>query len=214
MHNKRLRDRRLRNKGLKDDEDPLVCEDVASDNEWFIDDETDLPLSDLQLEDLSVDVLRGEADQGGVSTSATPHTSTSSAAKDVEGDRIFGIRSFSVRLGQKPVFWTCVCLLEMAYAVAIVTGVTSTCLWSKFPTVLGHAVLALILWNNARSVSLTSKAAITSFYMFIWKLFYAESVSLQEETKNSFLAGSNNQVTKDEAVKPQGIVGDPYNAKG
>ncbi|KAL0919159.1 hypothetical protein M5K25_011233 [Dendrobium thyrsiflorum] len=81
MHNKRLRDRRLRNKGLKDDEDPLVCEDVASDNEWFIDDETDLPLSDLQLEDLSVDVLRGEADQGGASTSATPHTSTSSAAK-------------------------------------------------------------------------------------------------------------------------------------
>ncbi|KAL0906544.1 hypothetical protein M5K25_025046 [Dendrobium thyrsiflorum] len=81
MHNKRLRDRRLRNKGLKDDEDPLVCEDVASDNEWFIDDETDLPLSDLQLEDLSVDVLRSEADQRGASTSATPHTSTSSAAK-------------------------------------------------------------------------------------------------------------------------------------
>ncbi|KAL0922772.1 hypothetical protein M5K25_006789 [Dendrobium thyrsiflorum] len=78
---KRSPDRRLRNKGLKDDEDPLVCEDVASDNEWFIDDETDLPLSDLQLEDLSVDVLRGEADQGGASTSATPHTSTSSAAK-------------------------------------------------------------------------------------------------------------------------------------
>ncbi|KAL0904192.1 hypothetical protein M5K25_026267 [Dendrobium thyrsiflorum] len=61
---------------------------VASDNEWFIDDETDLPLSDLQLEDLSVDVLRGEADQGGVSTSATPHTSTSSAAK---GKRKMGI---------------------------------------------------------------------------------------------------------------------------
>ncbi|KAL0919323.1 hypothetical protein M5K25_011411 [Dendrobium thyrsiflorum] len=77
-----------RRQGLKDDEDPLVCEDVASDNEWFIDDETDLPLSDLQLEDLSVDVLRGEADQGGVSTSATPHTSTSSAAK---GKRKMGI---------------------------------------------------------------------------------------------------------------------------
>ncbi|KAL0923847.1 hypothetical protein M5K25_004626 [Dendrobium thyrsiflorum] len=91
MHNKRLRDRRLRNKGLKDDEDPLVCEDVASDNEWFIDDETDLPLSDLQLEDLSVDVLRGEADQGGASTSATPHTSTSSAAQQAnKGKRKVG----------------------------------------------------------------------------------------------------------------------------
>ncbi|KAL0914500.1 hypothetical protein M5K25_014849 [Dendrobium thyrsiflorum] len=61
---------------------------VASDNEWFIDDETYLPLSNLQLEDLSVDVLRGEADQGGVSTSATPHTSTSSVAK---GKRKVGI---------------------------------------------------------------------------------------------------------------------------
>ncbi|KAL0907910.1 hypothetical protein M5K25_022364 [Dendrobium thyrsiflorum] len=81
MHNKRLRDRRLRNKGLKDDDDPLVCEDVASDTEWFIDDETELPLSDLQLEDLSMDVLKGEADQGGTSTSTTPHTSTSSAAQ-------------------------------------------------------------------------------------------------------------------------------------
>ncbi|KAL0925464.1 hypothetical protein M5K25_003796 [Dendrobium thyrsiflorum] len=86
MHNKMLRDRRLRNKGLKDDEDPLVCDDVASDNEWFIDDETDLPLSDLQLEDLSVDVLRGEADQAGTSTSTTPHTSTKRKVGNIEDD--------------------------------------------------------------------------------------------------------------------------------
>ncbi|KAL0904967.1 hypothetical protein M5K25_027133 [Dendrobium thyrsiflorum] len=86
-----LNSARLRNKGLKDDEDPLVCEDVASDNEWFIDDETDLPLSDLQLEDLSVDVLRGEADQGGTSTSTTPHTSTNSAAQQAnKGKRKVG----------------------------------------------------------------------------------------------------------------------------
>ncbi|PKU77944.1 hypothetical protein MA16_Dca011564 [Dendrobium catenatum] len=78
-HNKRLRERRLRKKRLKDDEDPLVCDDVSSDNEWFIDDETDLPLSDLQLEDLSVDVLRGEADQVGTSTSTAVGTSTGSA---------------------------------------------------------------------------------------------------------------------------------------
>ncbi|XP_020685173.1 uncharacterized protein LOC110101565 [Dendrobium catenatum] len=83
MHNKRLRDRRLRNKGLKDDEDPLVCDDLSSDNEWFIDDEADLSLSDLQVEDLNVDVLRGEADQTGTSTSTTPHTSTSSASKGI-----------------------------------------------------------------------------------------------------------------------------------
>ncbi|CAL5049072.1 unnamed protein product [Urochloa decumbens] len=93
---------------------------------------------------------------------------------DIEGDRIFGIRSFSVRLGQKKVFWICVGLLEMAYTVAIVMGATSTSLWSKAATIAGHSILAVILWSSARSVDLTSKAAITSFYMFIWKLFYAE----------------------------------------
>ncbi|WOL17374.1 putative homogentisate phytyltransferase 1, chloroplastic [Canna indica] len=88
---------------------------------------------------------------------------------DIEGDRIFGIRSFSVRLGQERVFWICVYLLEMAYTATIVIGATSSCLWSKFITILGHAVLASILWNRAKSLDLKSKAAVTSFYMFIWK---------------------------------------------
>jgi len=35
---------------------------------------------------------------------------------------------------------------------------------------LGHAVLASILFNHAKSVDLKSKASITSFYMFIWKV--------------------------------------------
>ncbi|CAM0909011.1 unnamed protein product [Alopecurus aequalis] len=93
---------------------------------------------------------------------------------DIEGDRIFGIQSFSVRLGQNKVFWICVGLLEMAYGVAVLMGAMSSSLWSKSVTVAGHAILASILWSCARSVDLTSKAAITSFYMFIWKLFYAE----------------------------------------
>ncbi|XP_020263575.1 probable homogentisate phytyltransferase 1, chloroplastic [Asparagus officinalis] len=93
---------------------------------------------------------------------------------DIDGDRIFGIRSFSVRLGQKKVFWICIYLLEMAYTVAMVVGATSSCLWSKCITILGHAILASILWNRARSLDSMTKAAITSFYMFVWKLFYAE----------------------------------------
>ncbi|XP_010548611.1 PREDICTED: homogentisate phytyltransferase 1, chloroplastic isoform X2 [Tarenaya hassleriana] len=93
---------------------------------------------------------------------------------DIEGDKIFGIRSFSVTLGQKRVFWICVSLLQMAYAVAILVGATSPFLWSKVISVLGHVILAVILWARAKSVDLSSKAAITSCYMFIWKLFYAE----------------------------------------
>uniref|UniRef100_A0A0E0LE84 Homogentisate phytyltransferase n=1 Tax=Oryza punctata TaxID=4537 RepID=A0A0E0LE84_ORYPU len=95
---------------------------------------------------------------------------------DIEGDRIFGIKSFSVRLGQNKVFWICVGLLEMAYCVAILMGATSACLWSKYATVAGHAILAAILWNRSRSIDLTSKTAITSFYMFIWKVTKATKV--------------------------------------
>lgn len=93
---------------------------------------------------------------------------------DIVGDQIYGIRSFTVRLGQKRVFWICISLLQMAYAAAIFVGASSSCLWSKLITVLGHAMLASILWSRAKSVDLESKAAITTFYMFIWKLFYAE----------------------------------------
>ncbi|KAF7838024.1 homogentisate phytyltransferase 1, chloroplastic-like [Senna tora] len=93
---------------------------------------------------------------------------------DIEGDKVFGIQSFSVRLGQKRVFWICVSLLEMAYGVALMVGAASPNLWSKVITGLGHAILASLLWYRAKSIDLKSKPAITSFYMFIWKLFYAE----------------------------------------
>jgi hypothetical protein len=42
-----------------------------------------------------------------------------------------------------------------------------------FLQIAGHSILAAILWSCARSVDLTSKAAITSFYMFIWKVSLA-----------------------------------------
>ncbi|KAH6828615.1 homogentisate phytyltransferase 1 [Perilla frutescens var. hirtella] len=93
---------------------------------------------------------------------------------DIVGDKIFGIQSFTVRLGQERVFWICISLLEMAYAVALFVGATSSCTWSKWATVIGHTLLGYLLWSRAKSTDLKSKTAITSFYMFIWKLFYAE----------------------------------------
>nr|BAK52289.1 8-dimethylallyltransferase [Sophora flavescens] len=93
---------------------------------------------------------------------------------DMEGDEKFGIQSLSLRLGPKRVFWICVSLLEMTYGVTILVGATSPILWSKIITVLGHAVLASVLWYHAKSVDLTSNVVLQSFYMFIWKLHTAE----------------------------------------
>ncbi|KAG6493265.1 hypothetical protein ZIOFF_048243 [Zingiber officinale] len=50
--------------------------------------------------------------------------------------------------------------------------VTSGMAFGATRWILGHAVLALILWSHASSLDLMSKAAITSFYMFIWKVLY------------------------------------------
>ncbi|KAJ6295981.1 hypothetical protein OIU78_023915 [Salix suchowensis] len=53
----------------------------------------------------------------------------------------------------------------------ILSGLISIRCWLD---ILGHSILASILWKRAKSVDLKSKASITSCYMFIWKLFYAE----------------------------------------
>lgn len=97
---------------------------------------------------------------------------------DVEGDKFFGIQSFSVRLGQKRVFWLCIYFLQAVFCAAMIVGAASPFMWSKLVTILGHALLSAILWRRAGSTDLESKAAITSFYMFIWKLFYAEYLLL------------------------------------
>ena len=39
MYNKRLQYKFLKKKALKDDDDPLVSEDVPSDNEWMVDED-------------------------------------------------------------------------------------------------------------------------------------------------------------------------------
>ncbi|KAL2340285.1 hypothetical protein Fmac_008225 [Flemingia macrophylla] len=94
---------------------------------------------------------------------------------DIEGDEKFGIRTLAVRLGQKQVLWICVSLLELAYGAAILfVAATSSCLWSKLITGLGHALLASVLWYRAKSLDVTNKAEAQSFYTFIWKLLCAE----------------------------------------
>ncbi|KAL6573653.1 hypothetical protein OROHE_002112 [Orobanche hederae] len=119
---------------------------------------------------------------------------------DVDGDRDFGIQTISVALGKKrfrslihvsrpqiilglrlrccccggKVFWLCISILLIAYGSAVVIGASSSLLLSKLVTVTGHCILASVLWFRANTVNLDSNASITSFYMFIWKLFYTE----------------------------------------
>ncbi|KAI3715262.1 hypothetical protein L6452_22236 [Arctium lappa] len=93
---------------------------------------------------------------------------------DVEGDKINGINSFASQVGQKRVFWICIWLLEMAYGMATLIGLSSTRFWIRSIMVIGHCILGFILWKEANLIDLESIEAIESFYLFIWKLYYAE----------------------------------------
>ncbi|RLM54822.1 hypothetical protein C2845_PM10G17380 [Panicum miliaceum] len=93
---------------------------------------------------------------------------------DVDGDRDFGIQSLSVRLGQQKVYRLCINMLMTAYTAAILVGASSPNLYQKIATVFGHGLFAFVLWQRARQFDIANKTCITPFYMFIWKLFYAE----------------------------------------
>ncbi|KAJ0541274.1 putative homogentisate phytyltransferase [Helianthus annuus] len=93
---------------------------------------------------------------------------------DIEGDRMHGIKSLAIRLGETRVFWTCIWILEMAYVAAGLVGATSSITWSKYATIISHLAMGALLWMRAKSVDVKNVKAVQSMYMFLWQLFYAE----------------------------------------
>ncbi|PNW79412.1 hypothetical protein CHLRE_09g414000v5 [Chlamydomonas reinhardtii] len=94
---------------------------------------------------------------------------------DVVGDRQAGVRTLSVRLGEGSVFRICVALLAAAYVWAMGASlVLPDGALAKAVLFSGHAVLCGLLLNRARGVDTREKSQLVDYYMFVWKLFYAE----------------------------------------
>ncbi|KAD6454534.1 hypothetical protein E3N88_09240 [Mikania micrantha] len=93
---------------------------------------------------------------------------------DIEGDRMHGIKSLAIKLGEKRMYWICIWILEIAYVAAAFVGATSPITWSKYVTIISHLVMGTVLWIRAKSVDLKNMDAVQSMYMFLWQLFYAE----------------------------------------
>nr|WGL08436.1 phytyltransferase PT2 [Angelica dahurica] len=95
---------------------------------------------------------------------------------DVEGDRAHGNLTFSVRYGQEKVFNFCVNILMIAYGAAVVIGASSPFPLCKIVSVIGHTTLASLLMLRAKSTKVDDPESTQSFYMFLFKLLYAEYV--------------------------------------
>lgn len=92
---------------------------------------------------------------------------------DIEGDRRFAIRTFSVRLGARRVMRIGLGALALAYGGMIVLG---PLLLDVQPVVLvaGHAGAAALLWHFARHADPGDRDGFTRFYMRVWMLFFLE----------------------------------------
>jgi homogentisate phytyltransferase/homogentisate geranylgeranyltransferase len=93
---------------------------------------------------------------------------------DIEGDRRFGIATFSVRLGPAPVLGVGVGALTAAGAGMAVAG--PLLLHDANPAVLvaGHVLGLAALWHWAARVDPADHVAVTDFYQRVWQLFFCE----------------------------------------
>lgn len=98
---------------------------------------------------------------------------------DVDGDRTFNIRSYTVRLGQKRVFSTMKNLLTVLFGVfggGLMRWTTMTPMWS---VAVRRGLVGMGCWaagwsvnREARGVNPEDSGEVYKYYMFLWKLFY------------------------------------------
>jgi homogentisate phytyltransferase/homogentisate geranylgeranyltransferase len=93
---------------------------------------------------------------------------------DVRGDRMNKMNTLSVRLGTKKVFWTCIGLLQVAYASSIAYSLTYLQGWLCLGSVALHGLVATLIALRALRTDLSSPDTLYGCYMDVWKAFYFE----------------------------------------
>jgi len=96
---------------------------------------------------------------------------------DIEGDRRFSIRTFSVRLGPERVKAIGLTALIAAYLGMAIPGAIALKSHAQ-PVVMaaGHLAALVILCVWARAADPRDHGAFTRFYMRVWALFFLEYV--------------------------------------
>jgi homogentisate phytyltransferase/homogentisate geranylgeranyltransferase len=94
---------------------------------------------------------------------------------DIEGDRRYSIRTFTVRLGAQRVFRTGLAALALAYGGMIVLGPILLADHVNAPLlVAGHLAAAALLAYWSRRAEPSDRVIFTRFYMRVWALFFLE----------------------------------------
>ncbi len=93
---------------------------------------------------------------------------------DTEGDKKYQINTFTILVGKTRIFnitrWT----ITISYLTLIIGTFLFDSVIHYWFLLISHVVLLILLWIRSRKVNLDIKSEITSFYQFIWKLFFLE----------------------------------------
>ncbi len=93
---------------------------------------------------------------------------------DLEGDKIFNIRTYTLILGKSTVFNLSRGVITLCYLGMVYAGLFWFDSFNSGFFVGYHLVLLGLLWWRSQEVDLEQKRAIADFYQFIWKLFFLE----------------------------------------
>ncbi len=93
---------------------------------------------------------------------------------DLEGDRLFQIRTLTVRLGASFVFNLSRWVLTLCYGLLIGLGLAGVLAVNPWFLVISHGGLLGLMWWKSRRVEVGQQQQMTRFYQFIWRLFFLE----------------------------------------
>lgn len=93
---------------------------------------------------------------------------------DLEGDKQYNIKTFSLVIGKTAVFNLSRGVITVCYFGMMLAGLFWLTSLNVSFFVSSHIVLLGLLWWRSRDVDLEEKTAIADFYQFIWKLFFLE----------------------------------------
>ncbi|MEH1823963.1 MAG: homogentisate phytyltransferase [Nostoc sp.] len=93
---------------------------------------------------------------------------------DMEGDRLYNITTFTIKLGSQAVFNLSLWVITACYLGIILAGVLRVASVNPIFLIVTHLGLLAWLWLRSLTVDLQDKSAIAQFYQFIWKLFFME----------------------------------------
>ncbi|KAH9685640.1 putative homogentisate phytyltransferase 1 [Citrus sinensis] len=91
---------------------------------------------------------------------------------EVTGPFVFATAIMSIYAfvnGLLKVLPLCVNMMLLGFGGAVVAGATSTLMISKLVTIIGHIILALMMWLRSRKVDLDNFDSQFGFYMFLWQ---------------------------------------------